>query len=169
AGFGVFYTNMDGNAVFKLATGLPDNYAQTLSITSYNPRTQGYNIFGPAVVGPVQIQSANVDLHERTGYTLQWNFSVQRQLLKNFILEAGYIVTLGIKLEQNIQINNAQPGLGAVDPRRPYLSLVYAPGIVFPPDVNIQGNSVPVGFINFLANSAQSNYHSGFVRLEKRF
>ena len=32
-----------------------------------------------------------------------------------------------------------------------------------------QGNSVPVGFINYLPHSAQSNYHALFVRVEKPF
>ena len=32
-----------------------------------------------------------------------------------------------------------------------------------------QGSSVPVGFINYLPHSAQSNYHSFFTRVEKPF
>jgi hypothetical protein len=35
--------------------------------------------------------------------------------------------------------------------------------------LQVQGNSVGVGFINYLPHSAQSNYESGFFRLEKRF
>jgi hypothetical protein len=76
---------------------------------------------------------------------------------------------MGLKLEQNVQPNNAQPGAGAVDPRRPYIALQYASGTVFPPYLTVVGNSVPVGFINYLPHSAQSNYESGFLRLEKRF
>src|SRR5258708_1953678 len=107
AGGGVFYANTDANPLFRLAAGLPDNIAQTLSITTYNPKNQGYNIFGPGVVGPSQIQAAGIDINQRTSYSLQWNASVQRQLGKNIVLEAGYIATLGIKLEQNVQPNNA--------------------------------------------------------------
>jgi hypothetical protein len=79
------------------------------------------------------------------------------------------MASLGLKLEQNVQPNNSQPGLGAVDPRRPYAALQYAPGTQFPSYVTVVGNSVPVGFINYLPHSAQSNYHSLFVRLEKPF
>jgi hypothetical protein len=39
----------------------------------------------------------------------------------------------------------------------------------FPYYLNVTGNTVPVGFINYLPHSAQSNYESMFVRLEKRF
>jgi hypothetical protein len=68
-----------------------------------------------------------------------------------------------------VQPNNAMPGLGAVDPRRPYLGLQYVPNTVFPSYITVQGNSVPVGLINYLAHSAQSNYHAAMFRLEKRF
>ena len=170
AGGGVFYANSDGNPLFRLAAGLPNNYAQTLSITTFNTRTQGYNVFGPATVGGAQIQAAGIDLNQRTSYSLQWNASVQRELAKNVVIEVGYIATMGLKLEQNVQPNNALPSTNtSIDPRRPYAGLVYAPGTQFPSYLQVQGNSIPVGFINYLPHSAQSNYHSGFLRLEKRF
>ncbi len=169
AGGGMFYSGSDGNPLFRLAAGLPGNIAQTLSSDNFIPRFQGFDIFGPAVVGPSQIQAAGIDINQRTSYTLQWNFSVQRELGKNMVVEASYLATLGLKLEQNVQPNNAQPGLGAVDPRRPYLGVTYAPGTVFPSYVNVVGNSVPVGFINYLPRSAQSNYHALLIRVERRF
>jgi hypothetical protein len=169
-GGGFFYVNSDANPLFRLAAGLPNNLAQTLTIGSYSPATQGFNIFGPGILGSSQIQAAGIDLHQRTSYSMQWNFSVQRELAKNIVLEVGYLATLGLKLEQNVQPNNSQPSTNtAVDPRRPYGALVFAPGTEFPSYLQVQGSSVPVGFINFLPHSAQSNYESGFFRLEKRF
>ena len=94
---------------------------------------------------------------------------MQRELSRSTVLEVGYLATLGLKLEQNVQPNNANPGLGAVDPRRPYLGVQYTPGTQFPNYITVAGNSVPVGQINYLPHSAQSNYESMFVRLEKRF
>jgi hypothetical protein len=76
---------------------------------------------------------------------------------------------LGLKLEQNVQPNNSMPGPGNVDPRRPYLGVQYAPNTVFPSYVTVVGNTVPIGQINYLPHSAQSNYESLFVRLERRF
>jgi hypothetical protein len=171
AGGGFFYVNSDANPLFRLAAGLPNNLAQSLTIGSYSPSTQGYNIFGPGIVGPPpEIQQAGIDLNQRTSYSMQWNFSVQRELAKNMVLEVGYLATLGIKLEQNVQPNNSQPSTNTnVDARRPYTALVYAPGTQFPSYLQVQGNTVPVGFINYLPHSAQSNYESGFARLEKRF
>jgi hypothetical protein len=169
AGGGMFYANSDANPLFRLAAGLPGNIAQTLNSDNFIPRFRNFDIFGPAVIGPVQIQAAGIDLFQRTSYSLQWNFSIQRELRRDIVVEAGYLATLGIKLEQNVQPNNALPGTGAVDPRRPFLGVEYAPGTQFPSYMNVVGNSVPVGFINFLPHSAQSNYHSGYLRFEKRF
>jgi hypothetical protein len=169
AGGGVFYAASDLNPLFRLAAGLPDNLTQTLTSNNFVPQFRGFDIFGPAVVGPSQIQQAGIDINQRTSYSLQWTFTVQQELFHKLAFEAGYLASLGLKLEQNVQPNNAPAGLGAVDPRRPYAALQYAPGTQFPSYVNVVGNSVPVGFINYLPHSAQSNYHSAFVRLEKPF
>jgi hypothetical protein len=169
AGGGMFYDLNDGNPLFRLAAGLPDNITQTLTSNNVTPQFKNLDIFGPAVVGPVQLQAAGIDLHQRTSYAVQWNLSVQHELMQNMVVEAGYLATLGLKLEQNVQPNNAPAGAGAIDPRRPYLGVQFAPGTQFPGYLTVVGNSVPVGFINFLPHSAQSNYHSLFVRLDKRF
>jgi hypothetical protein len=168
-GAGVYYAASDFNPLFRLAAGLPDNLIQTLTSNNFVPQYRGFDIFGPAIVGPAQIQQAGIDINQRTSYSLQWTFTVQRELPNRIALEAGYMATLGLKLEQNVQPNNAQPGLGAIDPRRPYIALDYAPGTTFPSYVNVVGSSVPVGFINYLPHSAQSNYHSFFTRVEKPF
>jgi hypothetical protein len=46
---------------------------------------------------------------------------------------------------------------------------IFAPGTVFPSYINVQGNSVGGGTIAILPNSAQSNYHSLYIRGERRF
>jgi len=168
-GGGMFYANNDANPLFRLAAGLPNNIAQTLSSNNFIPQYRDLNPFGANVVGPVQIQAAGIDPYQRTSYSLQWNFAVQRELARGTVLEVGYLATLGLKLEQNVQPNNANPGTGSADPRRPYLGVQYAPNTPFPSYITVVGNSVPVGQINYLPHSAQSNYHSLFGRLEKRF
>jgi hypothetical protein len=168
-GGGMFYANNDANPLFRLAAGLPNNIAQTLSSNNFIPQYRTLNPFGANVVGPVQIQAAGIDLYQRTSYSLQYNFSIQRELARSTVLEVGYLATLGLKLEQNVQPNNANPGTGSADPRRPYLGVQYAQGTPFPDYITVVGNSVPVGQINYLPHSAQSNYHSMFARLEKRF
>jgi len=169
AGGGIFYANNDANPLFRLAAGLPDNIAQTLSSNNFVPQYHNLSPFGANIVGPVQIQAAGIDINQRSSYSAQWNLSVQHELARGTVLEVGYLATMGIKLEQNVQPNNANPGLTAVDPRRPYLGVQYAPGIQFPSYITVVGNTVPVGQINYLPHSAQSKYESLFARLEKRF
>lgn len=169
AGAGLFYAATDANPLFRLAAVLPGNIAQTLSASAFVPQFRGFDIFGPAEVGPRQIQQAGIDLFQRTSYSTQWSFNVQRELRRDIVIETGYLATLGLKLEQNVQPNNARPGPGAVDPRRPYRALRFAPGTQFPSYVVVRGETVPVGFINFYPRSAQSNYHALFVRFEKKF
>ncbi len=170
AGGGVFYAATDANPLFRLAAGLPANISQTLNSDNYIPRFPNLSVFSAApVVGTAQVQAAGIDLDQRTSYSAQWNFTVQRELRSDLVLEVGYLATLGLKLEQNVQPNNSLPGPGAVDPRRPFAGLVFGNGVTFPSYLQVSGNSVPVGFINYLPHSAQSNYHAGFLRLEKHF
>ena len=118
----------DFNPLFRLAAGLPDNLTQTLTSNNFVPQFRGFDIFGPAVVGPSQIQQAGIDINQRTSYSLQWTFTVQRELPTRWRSKPATWRRLGLKLEQNVQPNNAQPGLGAVDPRRPYVGAAVCPG-----------------------------------------
>ncbi len=169
AGAGIYYAANDTNPLFRLVAGLPNSITQTLTSDLFVPRYRGYDIFGPAVVGPTAIQGTSIDLFQRTSYTPQWSFSLQRELARDLVLEAGYLATLGIKLEQNVHTNNALPGPGNADPRRPYGGLSFAPGLKFPQDMVVTRDFVPLSFANHYPKTAQSNYHALLVKLEKRF
>lgn len=168
-GVGVFYAATDMNGLFRLAATLPNNISQTLNANNFVPQWRNFDVFGGAVVGPVAVQQASIDLNQRTSYSPQWSFSVQRELTRDTVFEIGYLASLGVKLQQNVQPNNAQPGAGAVDPRRPYAGLVYDSGVEFPSYLTVQGNTVPVTQVNVYQLSAQSNYHALLARFEKRF
>ncbi len=171
AGGGIFYSLTDFNGLLQLARGLPTNISQNLSAaSSFNPSFQGFDIFGPsAEVGAIALSQAGLDLHQRTSYSPQVSLSVQREIARNTIVEATYQGTFGIKLQQNVQPNNAQPGVGAVDPRRPYAGVVFDKGMVFPYYIKLVSDSVPVTQVNMYALSAQSNYHAMLLRFERRF
>jgi len=174
AGAGIYYANTDLNPLFRLAAGLPNNLSQTLTGSSFIPQIPSVNadqVFGSGVVNTSlsPVQQAGIDINQRTSYSGQWTMTIQRELRKSVVLEIGYLGSAGIKLEQNVQPNNAMPGIGAVDPRRPFSGLTFAPGMQFPSYLQVVGNVVPVGFINYVPHSAQSNYESIFGRLEKRF
>lgn len=170
-GAGIFYANTDFNGLLQLARGLPTNISQNLNAASnFVPSFRGFDIFGPsATVGTVALSQASLDLRQRTSYSPQVSVSVQREIARDTILDVGYLGTFGIKLQQNVQPNNAMPGAGAVDPRRPYAGVVFDAGMRFPFYITTTGNSVPVTQVNMYAHSAQSNYHALLVRFEKRY
>jgi hypothetical protein len=171
AGGGIFYANTDFNGLLQLARGLPTNVSQNLNAPSnFIPSFSGFDIFGPsAEVGRVAVSQASLDLFQRTSYSPQISFSIQREITANSVLEVSYLGTFGIKLQQNVQPNNAMPGSGAVDPRRPYAGLIFHPSMEFPSWVRPVSNTVPVTQVNMYALSAQSNYHAALLRFEKRF
>jgi hypothetical protein len=171
AGGGIFYALTDMNGFLQLARSLPTNIQQNLNAaSSFVPSFRGFNIFGnSAEVGRGALTAAGLDLFQRTSYSAQTSFSVQRELMKDTIVEATYLMTLGIKLQQNVQPNNAQPGTAAVDPRRPYAGVTFHPSMVFPYYITPISDSVPVTQVNMYANSAQSNYHALLMRFERRF
>lgn len=57
-GASIFYAATDANPLFRLAAVLPGNIAQTLSANAFIPQFRNFDIFGPAEVGPRQIQFA---------------------------------------------------------------------------------------------------------------
>jgi len=171
AGGGIFYALTDFNGLLQLARGLPVNISQNLNTPSnFVPSFRGFDIFGPsAEVGRVALSQASLDLFQRTSYSPQVSFSVQREVSRDTVFEAAYLGAFGIKLQQNVQPNNAMPGAGAVDPRRPYAGLTLRAAMVFPHYINVVSNSVPVTQVNMYALSAQSNYHALLLRFERRF
>ena len=169
-GAGIYYSPQDGNPLFRLAAGIPGNIAQAITLNAFVPsRGPGYDIFGAATLGPVQVQQAGIDINQKTSQATQTTFGIQRELGRDWVADVSYVGTFAKYLEQNVQPNNAQPGLGAVDPRRPYAALLFAPNTTFPDYITVQGSRVSVGQINYFPHSAKSDYNALEVRLEKRF
>jgi hypothetical protein len=166
AGGGIYYGTQDANPLLKLAQSLPTTYNQTLTFNAYVPSVTLANVFGPAVVGAASITAAAIDLHQGTPYSPQWSFNVQRAIAPHTTLEAGYLGTSGVHLEQNVQINNSMPGTTA---KRAFYGLTLAPSVqsalLYPATTTV----VPVTTINFFPHSAHSNYHAVTARLEHRF
>ena len=118
--------------------------------SNFAPTYQGYStgVFPPsATVGPSSsVNLYSLDLNQRTSYAIQMSASIQHQIGKDGVVEIGYLGTLGLKLQQNVQVSNALPGPSAtVNQRRAYVGAVFAPGTVFPPYINVQGTSVGGG------------------------
>jgi outer membrane receptor protein involved in Fe transport len=83
-------------------------------------------------------------------YVEQWNLSIQKELAKNFVWEAGYVGNHGVKLYGAYEGNQPVPAAGSVNSRRPLQSITAASILRMEPWVN-------------------SSYHGVTTKLERRF
>lgn len=153
-GYGLFY---NGNYLWE-AQGVRGNYPFAISETRTNLNLTGAvnpleTVFTPVLeVTP----GANVPLsaqhivnrNNKTSYTQQWNFHVQRRLTEDIIAEVGYIGNKGTHLTMFTNANTALPGPGDPNPRRPWPVL---------------------GATSIMDNSATSTYEGFQAKIEKRF
>ena len=161
AGFGIFYVQDIGNAVFDLArnAGGKDgniiaNNARTTQLSApwatevANPACPGYS--GPCLVAP-QLQGNYQG--NTTPYVEQYMLVVQRELTQRIVLEAGYLGSQGHHLLRFVEVNQAVYPTGSTDnsstaSRRPWPLL---------------------GAVQEMMDTASSNYHSLEAKLNQRF
>ena len=62
-------------------------------------------------------------LNFQTPKIFQWSFGVQRELLRDLMLNTSYVGTRGISLMAKVNTNQPFPGPGPRDPRRPLYSV----------------------------------------------
>jgi hypothetical protein len=119
AGFGTFYTPVDMNTWCNQRHNPPYVFAETLQSDNYTPGLSGFN-FAPPVLGQTVVAFNALDPHSPAQYINEWNFTIQKSLPGHVILEVGYSGARGYHLQRSHLINNAPPGPGPVQPRRPY-------------------------------------------------
>ena len=161
AGFGIFYSQDIGNAVFDMARNIAGRVTQT---SGQNGGTVGVpNLFysnavpgGSGAVAQIPPPYAYADaLDHRTPYSMQYLVNVQRQVAGNWLLEGGYLGTVTHHLYGFQDANQAIPfgyiGTGATTPvstRLPYLNY---------------------GVIQLVADGGNANYNSFSVKATRRF
>jgi hypothetical protein len=174
AAFGVFYTPVDMNTWCNQRHNVPYVFPETAQSDNYTPSAAiaNYN-FGDPVLGKTVVSFTSLAVHAPAQYIEQWSGSVEKALGKQTTLEVGYIGSGGFHLQRAHLVNNAQPGPGAIQPRRPVTSMKFVPGTVLPPTVKVADPSdplvTPVSTINLLENSAQSWYDAGYVNVRRRY
>ena len=109
--------------------------------------------FGAVRVGqPTTTAVTFFELGRRTGYSQQFNLGMQHEL-RGILVEAGYLGNLSRKLaNDNVTLNQVSPeriGLASTQRDRP-----------FPQFSNVMTQRPSMGV---------TNYHAGFVKLERRF
>ena len=66
-------------------------------------------------------------------YIQQWSAWLEQSLGRNTVMEIGYLGSGGFHLQRAHLINNAQPGPGLIQPRRPFTKISFVPNTVLPP------------------------------------
>jgi hypothetical protein len=144
-GYGIFYELMLFTNLTALRSNLPD--ATTNTILGNGSTITLNNVFSN-LAGTTYPTVAGVPQNWKAGRVQQFSFGVQRELLRDLILDVGYVGTRGDHLYGTLNINQPPPGPGTVQSRRPY------------PDY---------ASINMTENEFSSHYDGLEVRLEKRF
>ena len=168
SGYGVFYTPVDLNTWCNQLHNVPLVFPITQQSDNFTPSLTGFNFPAP-VLGKTVTSFAAFEMHPKAQYVQQWSGSLQKSLGRATVLEAGYQGERGYHLQQAHLINNALPGPGLIQPRRPYQSATFVAGTVFPTVDTVVSSTVPLSSINLLQNSARSWYDAGYINLRRRY
>jgi hypothetical protein len=168
AAYGIFYTPVDMNTWCNQRHNVPYVFSETAQSDNFTPSINGFN-FPQAVLGTVTVSFTGMPQSPAPQYIQQWSASVEQALGKETTLEIGYLGSGGFHLQRSHLINNAQPGPGPIQPRRPHPKISFVPNTVFPASTVVASTTFPVSTINFLENTAQSWYGAGYVNLRRRY
>jgi hypothetical protein len=147
---------------------VPVVYPITQQSDNFTPSISDLNFPAP-VLGRTVTSFTAFDPYPPAQYIHQWSASVQKSLARDTTIEIGYLGERGLHLQRAHLINNAVPGPGAVQPRRPYQTATFLPGTVFPAGASVASSSVPVSTVNLLENTARSWYDAGYVNVRRRY
>jgi len=92
------------------------------------------------------------DFDLKTPKGMQWSFGIQRELLRDLLLDISYVGSKTIDIHNQINPNQSFPGPGAQGPRRPLFAI-----------------NPLVADIDYRTNWGASKYHSLQSRVERRY
>lgn len=168
AAYGIFYTPVDMNTWCNQLHNVPLVFPETNQSDNFVPQINGFN-FGAPVLGRTVVSFAGIEPHAPPQYIQQWSASVEKSVGHNTTVEAGYLGSRGFHLQRAHLINNALPGPGAIQPRRPYATASFIDGTTFPDDITVASSTFPVSGVNLLENSARSWYDAGYINVRRRY
>jgi len=157
AGAGMFYDVQEGNEAQFLRNNPPYLFAQNLASDTFVPTFRLDNLFPSPNQPTGAIQPFSEDITNRTPYLVQWSMAVEREVMDNLTVEAGYVGSAGKKL---LRRSNFQQGANILvkDPANP-TPLVQR--VDFP---NFSNNN-----ILSTDNGGSSTYHGLLTKVERRF
>ncbi len=164
-GYGIFYSQDEGSGVNRRMTNNPPfvgfggytinsdqlNVSSTISLSGALPARSPAPAPGAFKLDPLATATLiSWQQHFRTGYVQQWILSLQKELIRDSLLEVNYVGNHAIGLGATYPANNAVPGAGAIPTRRPLALFTRAP-------------------VFRAAPWATSTYHGVSAKFEKRF
>ena len=168
--YGIFYTPVDMNTWCNQRHNVPYVFPETAQSDPYIPSIKTLNFPAP-VLGTTAVSFTGLQLHAPPQYIQQWSASIEKQLGSETTVEVGYLGAGGFHLQRSHLINNAQPGPGLIQPRRPHPKISFVANTVFPTSVaqSMTSSTFPVSTINLLENTSQSWYDAGYVNVRRRY
>jgi len=117
-GYGVFYQRDVLNETFTL--GLNPPFAGIDVLVNDSSNIQNFNWFNPVGnITPAQLQKAFVDMHFRPATVQEWNLTLERSV-RSTLFSAAYVGNTGAHLPTIEAPNQAMPGPGPIESRRPW-------------------------------------------------
>jgi hypothetical protein len=116
------------------------NLTDGIPIPGFNVLDTAAKLQAAAAAGQVGTVQA-VDRDTKITYSQQWGLNVQHEIRSGTLIDVGYVGTRGLNLFSSYNLNQAQPGPGAIPARRPWQALSN------------------VANINFLGYYGASTYH----------
>ena len=165
--YGIFFTPVDMNTWCNQRHNVPYTFPETNQSDNFTPSIKTFD-FAPAVLGTTVVSFTGMQTNPAPQYIQQWSGSVEQSLGKTTVMEIGYLGSRGFHLQRSHLINNAQPGPGLIQPRRPFKKISFVPNTVLPANIAVTNTTFGVSTINLLENSAQSWYDAGYVNVRRR-
>jgi outer membrane receptor protein involved in Fe transport len=161
SGYGIYYGGVDQIGDRYLHASAPFFFQSGFNTDSITPVILLRDGFPPGATSSrvTNLQTISQDRTNRSPYSQQWNFTVQRELISNFSLELGYAGTKGNRLLQRYDSNAPDPGPGNINARRPVTQLE-VPGLDYV--------VTPLADTFRREFSGNSNYHALQIKVEKR-
>jgi len=146
-GYGIFYQRETSNSWIDLAIN-PPFINQTFFILD-STQAGSFDFQNPfALAPPIPLLFFAIDKHWRDGYVQEWNLDNQFSITPNLVVDIAYVGNKGTRLPNLIPINQAVPGPGDVQSRRPFPNF---------------------GSLNFRLSNSSATYHGLQTRVERRF
>ena len=161
SGYGMYFGGVDHIGDRYLHASAPFFFQSGFNTDSINPVILLRDGFpaGATSSAVSNLQTISQDRTNRSPYSQQWNFTIQREVAADIAVEIGYAGTKGNRLLQRFDSNAPEPGPGNINARRPVTRLE-VPGLDY--------IVTPLADTFRREFSANSNYNAFQLKVEKR-